>query len=285
MKLKTKLFLITDSTGEEIDVENKDAILMLNGQKTSSRIPDVFTDTEYDEGEIYGNSLLSYYQVQEDGSLEVEGSKIQFALESGEPILVKRILRPDVNDDTIIPFEHVQKFAEFFAIAKPEEVFVNLNEDEKQVFISSRNEKVWVAKQKADEEENARTEQAKKEKEKSDAEKAKQAKEAEAKLKASINPRFVSEKKDYISEQSFYRGIDFKEYIHPPYHLFYGKSDDEMPKVFIKRGETWWEETKDADIIDENDKTVVIEFTDGHTAKQLTLDIASGEIKITDAEA
>lgn len=284
MKLKTKTIFITDSKGEEIDVDGMNIILVLNAKKTETKLTDVLGYTEFDEGEIYTNSLLSYYQPQEDGSLHVEGSIIQLLdADTGEFILVKKIMRPDVNDDTVIPFELVKQFAEIFNISKPEEVFTNLNDEEKQVFIAEREQKEAVTK----------TEKLKAEQALADAEAERVAKEkedtikAEKELKKTIDENYVCEKKEFASEEAFYRGIDFKQYVNHPYHLFYGKDDENEPKVFIKRGivgEPWYQEVEDVFVAAQNDETATIEFSDGDKPKQMVLDIATGEIKITDAE-
>lgn len=296
MKLKTKLFIITDSADNDINLDEIDVILILNGEKTSSRVQDVFSELEFEDGSIKGNSLLSYYNVNDDGSLSVEGSNIKLLDETiNEPILIKSIKRPFIHDDTVIPFEHVQKFAEFFTIAKPDEVFTDLTDEEKQFFITARNARL-------EEDIKAQRELRSKEIKAAEQELADKQKEAEAlslmseeaakeavlkekELKASINPKFVNIKKDYLANQNFYRSIDFKEYVDGFIHLFYGKSDDENPFVLIKRGADWWEEPQDTQIADETDTTIVIEFTDGETLKQINLDITTGETTVRNAEA
>lgn len=297
MKLKTKLFLITDSTGEEMDIENRNIGIYLNGEKHPASVAELFNYAEYDEGEIYGNSLLSYYQVTDDGKLSVEGSTIELRdNDTQEQIKFVRIVRPSVNDDGQISFDVVRLFSESFTIAKPDEVFTDLTDEEKQIFISERAiQEATTQKQKAAAQkalDDAETERLAAEKSKADSDKAKadaeklqQDKEAEAQLKESIDPKLIQEKKDYKATQNFYAGIDFKEYIHPPYHLFYGKSEEDEPSILIKRGETWWEESADAYLNDENDKTATIVFTDGEIQKQLTLNIETGEINISDVEA
>ena len=266
MQLKTKLFHITDPTSNKINVEGQDIILALNGKKTETKLEAVFNQAylEFDKGEIYGNSLLSYYNVNEDGSLEVEGSKIQFLnAETNEPVLVKKITRDNTcNDDETVSFELVQKFAEMFKISKPDEVFHNLRNEQKQIFIDERagnNNKAAADKAAAD-------------------------KAAEETLKESIDSEYVHDKKSYKEEQFFYNGIGFKEYIDNPYHLFYAKSTEHEPCVLIRRGETWWEECQEATDMSENDKTALIQFTDGKTLKQITVDLSTGEIIISDAE-
>lgn len=311
MKLKSKTFYITDAQGNEINVEDQNIVLALNGKKLEAGLQNVFNPAylEFNDGEIYGNTLLSYYTVNEDGSLSVEGSQIQFInSDTNESVLVKEIAREgSFNDDEVISFEFVKKFADYFKVEKPDEVFYDLNNDEKQYFIDERiaiaeNNKqataAALAKAKADEKEAADKAKAEadrivKENIKAEAERnaaieaenLRLAKKAEENLKASIDPKFVHDKKDYKKEQVFYNEIGFKEYISNPYHLFYAKSDEHEPHLLIRRGETWWEESFDPIVIDETDTTVLIQFTDGEALKQINLDTNTGEIKITDAGA
>lgn len=288
MKLRSKNFLITDAQGNDIDPNDHDIIIIRNGELTDIRLHHVFSDMELHENKIYGNSLLSYFNLQ-DGKLVVEGSTIEFALvANNERIPITWIKRPAINDDTIISFEEIVKFSELFKVAKPDEVFTDMNHEEKQVFVDQRNERS-AAQKKADEAAaQAEAERLQAETEKANAEKeeqAQKAKQAEAELKASIDPKFVHSKKDYLSTQAFYRGIDFKEYIDGPYHLFAGKSEDESPLVLIKRGADWWEEPTDTEISDKSDKTITIEFTDGEILKNITLNTDTGETTLTDAVA
>lgn len=282
MKLQTQLFLITDSKGKEINVEKKNIILALNGERLTTELKSIFSGLEFDAGEIYGNSLISYYNVNEDGSLEVEGSKVQLLdSETDEPILVKRIKRPSVHDDTSTSFEDIQKFAEYFKIAKPDEVFSNLSAPEKQVFIDERTSREETAKN------EAATATANEEASKA-AEALIDKKKAEAELRASIDPAYVQDKVAYESTDSFYKALDgFKKYIQEPYQLFYGEDPNESLCILIKRGDTWFEEVKpeNFDITDKTANTVVIEFNDGEIRKQLTLALDSGQIEIIDALA
>lgn len=271
MKLRSKVIIITDAAGTEINIEEKDTVLALNGQRLDTKLQDVCSELEFDDGEFYGNTLLSYYGIQADGSLQVEGSNIQLLdAATGEQILVKEMKRPSVHDDIEIPFEHVQKFAEYFKISKPDEVFHNLNESEKQVFIDQR-----ISASQASASASA----------KKQADEAQAAAQAEAELKASIDPALIQEQKDYNATKGFYAGIDFKEYIKGAVHLFYGKDDNNLPCVLIKRGKAWWEECPEPEVLEETDTTLVISYLDGNSPKRLTLDIVSGEVKIEDYKA
>lgn len=280
MKLQTKLLLVLNSKGNNLDFDGIDIAIMLNGKLTDMTLQDLFANLELDEGEIYGNSLFSYYNV-EDGKLVVPGSEVQLVVkDTNEPIIIRGIKRPSVNDDMVVSFDQVREFAERFEITKPDEVFTNLNDEEKQFFIDERNKKQQdqeTGKQKA-----AREKQEEQENQEKEAANETARKKAEQELKASIDPKYVQEKKDYISTQRFYAGIDFKEYIIDQYHLFYGNTKEQDPTLLIKRGETWFEEIIDFDITDETDKTVVIEFTNGDKEKQLTLLLETGEITVTD---
>lgn len=286
MKLLTKLFLITDSNGKDINVEGKPVVLALNGEKTNTKLEDVFSGLEYDLGEIYGNSLLSLYQVQEDGSLQVEGSKIQLInADTDELILVKKIDKPWINNHGNISFEDVQKFAEYFKIARPEEVFPDLNAEEKQAFISGR-QATQEAKTNADTlaKANEEAEAASKK----EADRIAREKE-EAEFKASLDPvKEVLDKNGYESIRTYYAGLEgFKQYVKGPYELFYGDDPEYSIAVLIKRGDAWWQEIKeeDAEIIERNDKEVIIEFPDKEVRKYITLNREAQEIEITEAKA
>lgn len=267
MKLQSKILIVTNSKGQEI-FPGKNIALDLNGERIDIKLKDIGSHLEFDMGEIYGNFLLSYYTVNQDGSLQVEGSKVQlFDAATNEPILVKEITKPGIHDDEDIPFEHVQKFVEFFKIAKPEEVFFNLTDAQKQEFISAREAAAAppAIEEAPEAKENEIAAQ----------------KKVNAELKAQIHPNYVQEKKNYISTQGFYAGIGAKEYIKEKYHLFYGPDASYEPCVLIKHGE-WWEEIKEenTEIADKTDKTVVIEFSGINETGKITLDIETSDIKI-----
>lgn len=261
MKIRTKVFYHSDVNGKS-NLENENIILVLNGKPTETKLRDVFTDLEFDDNEIYGNSLLSFYTLQE-GNLVEKGSLIQLVLaDTLEPVIITSIDRPVINDDSVIPFEHVQKFVEFFKLERPEEVFFSLSEEEKSYFTDQRKGMETTSS---------------KEKEAED-------KKKEQELKASIDPKRIINRKEYLSTQAFYRSADFKEYINGPYHLFHGDSVNEGSCMLIKRGADWWEESP-AEITEANDKTVVIEFKDGEQLKNITLDIATNETTVSDTVA
>lgn len=69
MKLRSKVFIITDAAGNEINLEEKQVVLALNGERMDTKLQEVCSDLEFDDGEFYGNTLLSYYGIQADGSL------------------------------------------------------------------------------------------------------------------------------------------------------------------------------------------------------------------------
>lgn len=279
MKLRSKVLIVTNESGNEINLEEKEVVLALNGERLDTKLQDVCSDMEFDDGEVYGNTLLSYYGIQPDGSLQVDGSNIQLIdAATGDKILVKEMKRPSVHDDTEMPFEHLLKFIEYFKIAKPEEVFHNLSKEEKQALADDRT----AAQDKAMKEaEKSRQEN---ESAKSQADEAAAA-QAEADLKASIHPDLIRDQKDYNAIRSFYSGIDFKEYIKENIHLFYGKDENNPPSVLIKRGKAWWEECQEPDVLEETDTNLVISYLDGEVSKRLNLDIESGDVTIEDDKA
>lgn len=270
MKLKSNIFISTDAKGSLINVEGRDIAIALNGEKLPTKLFDIFKHLEFDQGEIYGNCLLSYYTPQEDGSLAVEGSKVQFMdAQTDELILIKGFEKPSIHDDGPISFDNVKEFAAYFKIAKPEEVFKDLSAEEKQVFISERE----AAQQPVvDHEKEAADLQAKKD--------------AEAALKASIDPQYVHEKESYYTTQNFYTSVNAKEYTQGPYHLFYGTDSGQEPCVLIKRGDAWWEEIKEGNLetMDKTDTSLVVGFKDGESPKRATLQLETGQLTIIDSE-
>lgn len=275
MKLKSQIFISTDAQGNKINVEGRDIIIKLNGEKMPTRLFDIFKHLEFDTGEIYGNSLLSYYTPQEDGSLAVEGSIVQFVdAKTDELIMIKGFEKPSIHDDGPITFENIKLFAEYFKISKPEEVFKDLSSEEKQTFISAREaavvqpvvEEVRVVD---------------KEKEAAELQEKQQ---AEATLKASIDPQFVLDNGGYAAVQGFYSNVKSKEYIEVPYHLFHGPDPEQQPCILIKRGADWWEEIKPENLetLEKTDTTLVVGFKDGETPKKATLDIETGTLTVID---
>ena len=139
MKLKTKIFQITDINDQEINIESKPVNVLCNGIKTPFGLPDVFTYSEFDDGEIYGNSLLSCFNVKE-GKLCVQGSEVELRLaDTNELIVIKAITRPGMHDDEMVSFDTIKQFAQDFNIQEPDNVFEDMNDDEKQFFIDARN--------------------------------------------------------------------------------------------------------------------------------------------------
>lgn len=273
MLLKSKLFLIADLNNNiNVNVEGREIAIQHNGQKTETKLSDIISEAEYDDGEIYGNSLLSYYNVMEDGSLEVPGSKIMLIdVATDTPILIKKIERPFIKSDDNIYFEDIKKFAEFFKIEKPEEVFTDLSDEEKQWFISDRQANAATAQ--ADPDNSAEEAAAASEKEK-------QLKlQAEADLKATIDPEYVQDYNQYVAMKGFYGNIGYSEHVEPPYHVFYGNDPKHAPCVLIKRGENWWQELKEAEVdIDRTGDNPIFRFMDGTEQKELVINIATGQL-------
>lgn len=274
MKLKSEIFISTDSKGNLINVEGRDIILKLNGENLPTKLFDIFTHLEFDTGEIYGNSLLSYYVPQEDGSLSVEGSKVQLVdAKTDELILIKGFEKPAIHDDGPISFQNIKEFAEYFKIANPEEVFKDLSQEEKQVFISEK-ESVQTKRQSEQEANNEIKRQ----------EELQQKKQAEAALKASIDPKFVLDNGGYSSVKGFYSDVKSKEYIEGPYHLFHATDNEQEPCILIKRGDDWWEEInpENLETLDNTDTALVVGFKDGETHKKAKLDLETGKLTVND---
>lgn len=277
MQLKTKIIDITDAHGNEIDIEDVPVALYLNGKPHERSLSDVITEADYDDGQIECNTLLSFYKVQKDGSLHVEGSTIQlFNTATKEFILVKEISRPFLNDDDDISFEEVRKFAHDFAIAKPHEVFTDLNDEDKQVFIAEiEKREAETQKEKAEATKAlAEAEAAQKEKEKEDAD------QADKKLRESLDASTVHDEKGYLKVQSYYKSKKCDEKTTNPFHVFFGKDSGEEPCLLIKRGNDWWEEPEQTAWEGENAKELIIEFNDLGTKRELVFNTETGEIKV-----
>jgi len=128
---------------------------------------------------------------------------------------------------------------------------------------------------------------------KADADKAKADADAKQKqedeLKASLNPKFVHDKKVYRETQEWYEDLEGVEYKKDDYSFFYVKPSEEAPTpkeptLFIKRGLDWWEEIEEGEMTEQNEKNVVYEYLDGKKEQVLTLDIEKGEITIEDVK-
>lgn len=298
MELKTQKFLITDSKGEETNVKRKNIAIYLNGKQTPFSLRDLFGYIEFGGGEIYGNSLLSFYKVQEDGSLSVEGSIVQlFNADTNEFILVKEIKRPGMNDDTTISFEEVQKFAHDFSIEKPDEVFPDLNDEEKQVFIAEREKReAETTKQKAEaakalqEAETARLEKEKEEQEIKAKEEAKTAaQQADKDLRAKVKPENIYYDKKYQRDvKDYYKKQGCNEYASGALRVWFGKASEEEPCLFIQRGmqneahglQDWFEQPKQESFEGETPNELIIEFTDLGTERELVFNKETGNIKV-----
>lgn len=278
MELLTKKILITDSKGEEINVKRRNIGIYLNGQKTTFSLRDLFKYTEFSDGEIYGDSLLGYYNVTDDGKLFVEGSEIELREDTGEQIKVVKIKRPGLTNDDEITFEEVQKFAHDFSISKPHEVFSDLNEEEKNVFIAEYEEReATTRKQKADAAkvlEEAET--ARKEKEKEEA-----GIQADKELRAKVKPENLYNEKLMRQLRTMMKEKKCNENIKDKFHVFYGAGSNEEPLLMIKQGKDWWERPEEQEfLVGETDKELVIEFSDLGTQREATFNTETGEIKL-----
>lgn len=280
MILLTKLFLITDASGEDIDVKRMNIGVYLNGKKTEFTLRNLFSKTEFDDGEIYGNSLLGFYNVTDDGKLFVEGSLVELRNEdNAEQIKFVKIKRPGITNDKEISFEDVQKFVQDFGIEKPADVFPDLNDEEKNVLIAEQDQREATTRQEKtnaqkaiDEAEAARIE---KEKE----EQAQQAEvEADKAMRAKINPANVYDGERYNETKEYFKNANGKEYISQPYHIFFANEED--PVLLIKRGKDWYEHPKQEAFESETEDEIIIEFEDMKVTKELTFNSATGEIKI-----
>lgn len=276
MKLKTKVIYVTSPEGRHLDLDGVSVDILLNGKKSGKTLADVLAGyREFDRGEIYGQSLLSYYNLQDDGSLFVDGSHLQLQTEDGTLVKITRIKRPTLNDDCSIPFKTVQQFASDFAIAKPEEVFTDLNDEEKAVFVAEREK----------EEATTRAQKAQAEKELQDAEAARVAKvkEDDKALRAQMKEGQLHEEESFKELQAYYKGKGCKEYTTDPYTVFFGANSDEEPCLLVKRTtdpaiRPWYQEPEQTAYEDDGSK-IVISFDDLGKKKTVELNPETGEIK------
>lgn len=282
MELKTKKILFTDSQGKEINVKCCKIDIYLNGKKTAFSLLEMFSYIEFDAGEIYGNSLLSFYKVQEDGSLHVAGSTVQlFNANTNEFILVKEIVRPGMHDDDEISFDEVKKFAHDFSIEKPEEVFPDLNDEEKQVFVAEREKReAETAKEKAEAAKALQeAETARLEKEKEDA--ATAAEQADKDLRAKVKPENIYYDKKYQREvKDYYKNKGCTEHVSEPYRVWFGKDSEEEPCLFIQRGKDWKEQPSQESYEGETPTELIIVFDDLGTERELVFNTETGDIKV-----
>lgn len=277
MELLTKKILITDSKGEEVNVKRKNIGVYLNGKKTEFTLRDLFKNTEFDDGEIYSNSLLGYYNITDDGKLFVAGSTVELRDEdSGEQICITKIKRPGITNDKEIPFEEVQKFSNDFSIEKPEEVFPDLSHEEKAVFIAEREKREATTRQeKADATKalaDAETERIAKER--ADAENA------EKELLEKVDAKNIYDQKNFETTQEYFKGKGGKEYAQTPYHIFFAPNEE--PSLMIQRGKDWWEEPEQSSYEGETTGEIIIEFDDLGTQREIVLNTETGKINLKD---
>ncbi len=279
MELRSKKSIIATEKGP-INAEGREIFLVINNEPSTVELKHIFSHMEFDDGEISGNSLVNFYKVQEDGSLQVAGSKIQFMdTKTGEIILVKSIDNIRVGyDESELSFEDIKKFSEHFNVQHPEEVFP-LTASEKEIIIAERIER---EKQVQPVIEEPSSESIKEQEQASELERQNSIK-ALAAYKASLDAKYVQDKKDVISAESFYSSIGFNKYEQDIYTLFYGDPKKEVPCILIKRGD-WWEECSEETlaITDKTPEKVVFEFMDNKTPKTLTLDLTTGQINISE---
>lgn len=270
MKLKTKSFYVADANGNEIDLDGMLVEIYKNANKTGLSLKDLLIGHhEFEEGEIYGQTLLSYFKLEDDGKLYYEGNVVQLMAE-GQPIHITSIERPGMNDDEDINFETIKEFSNAFEINKPEELFADLlSEEEKQVFVSERNAK--KEKEKPQAEDPAETERKKQQAEA----------EADVALRASLKPDQVYDDKKYQKVRSVYKDEGSKEYVAAPYHLFFGNPDEE-PNLFIKRGKDWWQCPDQTAYEGETETQLIIEYDDLGTQREIIFNTETGEIKSPD---
>lgn len=105
--------------------------------------------------------------------------------------------------------------------------------------------------------------------------------EAENKIREAINPDYLVTQAKYDEFLKFYvEKHGWKEFVLGLVHFFYSpdwEAEGEEPFVIVKRGTDFWEDVQ-AEIKEETDKRVVVEYKDGEESKTLVLDTEKGEV-------
>lgn len=105
--------------------------------------------------------------------------------------------------------------------------------------------------------------------------------EAENKIREAINPDYLVTEKKYSDFLDFYvKKHGWKEFVLGLVHFFYSpdwEAEDEEPFVIVKRGTNFWEDVQ-AEIKEETEKMVVVEYKDSEEVKTIVLDTEKGEV-------
>lgn len=105
--------------------------------------------------------------------------------------------------------------------------------------------------------------------------------EAENKVREAINPDYLVTEAQYKEFLDFYvKKHGWKEFVLGLVHFFYSPDwevEEEEPFVIVKRGTNFWEDVQ-AEIKEETDKRVVVEYKDSEEVKTIVLDTEKGEV-------
>lgn len=105
--------------------------------------------------------------------------------------------------------------------------------------------------------------------------------EAENKIREAINPDYLVTEAKYKEFLDFYvKKHGWKEFVLGLVHFFYSpdwETEEEEPFVIVKRGRDFWEDVR-AEIKEETEEMVVVEYMDGAETKTLVLDAEKGEV-------
>lgn len=257
MKLKTKVLYVTDAAGNEIDLDDIPVQIYQNGSKTPLTLDQLLVGhSEFDEGEIYGQTLLSLLELRDDGKLYYENSYVELVTEHG-PLRITGIERPGTTDDERITLDHIREFSKGLGISHPDKLFADLlSDDDKQTLASEFNPKAQAAADPADAE-----------------------RKADAALRAQVKPEQLYDEKKYRELLAYYKDKKCKQYVAEPYHIFFGNPDEE-PCLFITRTKNLKHEPDQTAMEGETDKELVIQFDDLGTQREVVLNTESGEIKL-----
>lgn len=339
-KLKEQVFHLIDAEGNDHPEEQQNIGVAINGVKPISK-ESVFCLTEFEDGELYGTSLLSYF-TPKDGKLVHGNTTVEFFnIDTNAPLKVTEITRPSFTNDVEINLEYVSLFSQLMGVPKPEELFADiLDEGEKKTLIAEREARIKEQTETATKEREAKiiaevqkadtlVEEISKEQDAGQLKavpenkyydriitldddllpegkkttdihslmvacvetltasaqqvnnESEEIEKKEKELMGAINPDYLVTPKKYSDFISFYvRNNGWKEFIKAPLHFFYSPNwseEQEDPFVLIKRGRDFFEEVA-TELIEETDKVVSVEYTDGGEVKTLQIDLEKGEI-------
>ena len=252
MKLKEKIFKFTTQDGKPARLSDEKITIIINDNEWE--IDAVFKKHDYEDGFLYGYSLLQYFTPEKGLLTDKEGHTVKFLNEKKEPLNIVEMKIPGIWDPPIeVSVDYIKDYSNTIGIQHPENLFTDLSKEEKDMLIAeSKKKEDKIAKEKEDKEKD--DERIADEKEKDDEriadEKKKdderiadeKKKDDEQKLKDDLKEDgYLCEWDDYLLYQKEYSKGDAKEYKKDKYHVFYEKDEEEVLLILFKAGNDWFE--------------------------------------------